>query len=101
MKCGEMLGQFLGLFPLFLVRSNCPTVICSVFSMLIPDILVFFNATTPCIFSQKNNNSACQKPPQRYEAWFFIQRITGVVASITPNVAIPKKSLVLSGFCGL
>jgi hypothetical protein len=67
--------------------------------MLIPDILVFFNATTPCIFSQKNN-SACQKPPQRYEAWFFIQRITGVVASITPNVAIPKKSLVLSGFCG-
>lgn len=52
------------------------------------------------VYSAKKNNSACQKPPQRYEAWFFIQRITGVVASITPNVAIPKKSLVLSGFCG-
>lgn len=60
----------------------------------------FFLMQLLLVYSAKKNNSACQKPPQRYEAWFFIQRITGVVASITPNVAIPKKSLVLSGFCG-
>ena len=62
-KCGEMLGQFLGLFPLFLVRSNCPTVVCSVFSMLIPDILGF-NATTPCIFSQKKQLSVSETPSE-------------------------------------